>query len=223
MKAIRIAHSEGKDCRRELTKFLIGHRSTPHSSTGATPFFLMYGREMRTKLPDLCREQTVLDEATRDKDWANKLKGKAYADSKRCAQESSIEVGDQVLVRVPKLNKLSSNFDPVPRAVIAKDGGQLTIERDGTSLRRHSSHCKPYQRSDDSELPLNSADSGNSDNDRDSSMDSDAARKNVSSEVNVPPVSCERNAVPSERSLRPRSNLKQPSKLRDYVCSCDIR
>jgi len=46
MKAIRIAHSEGKDWRRELTKFLIAHRSAPHSSTGATPFFLMYGREM---------------------------------------------------------------------------------------------------------------------------------------------------------------------------------
>jgi len=39
----------------------------------------------------------------------------------------------------------------------------------------------------------------------------------------VPPISCERNAVPSERSLRPRCNLKQPSKLRDYVCSCNIR
>ena len=66
---------------------------------------------------------------TGDKDWANKLKGKAYADSKR--QESSIDVGDQVLVRAPKLNKLSSNFDPV----IAKNGGQLTIERDGASLQ----------------------------------------------------------------------------------------
>jgi len=168
---------------------------------------------MRTKLPDLCRERTVLDEANRDKDWANKLKGKEYVDSKRRAQESSIEVGDQELVRVPKLNKLSSNFDPVPRTVIAKHGGELTIERDGASLPRHSSHCKPYQRSDESELPLNSADSGNSDNDRDSSMYSDEARKNVSSEVNVPPVSCEHNAVPSERSLRPRCNLKQPSKL----------
>ena len=28
----------------------------------------MYGREMRTKLPDLCHERTVVDEATRDKD-----------------------------------------------------------------------------------------------------------------------------------------------------------
>ena len=35
-------------------------------------------------------------------------------------------------------------------------------------------------------------------------MYSDAERKNVCSEVNVPPVSWERNAVPSERSLRPR-------------------
>ena len=165
MKAIRIAHSEGKDCRRELTKFLIAHSSTPHSSTSATPFFLMYGREMRTKLPDLCREQTVLVEATHDKDWANKLKGKAYADIKRRAQESSIEVCDQVLVRAPKLNKLSFNFVPVPRTVIAKHGGELTIERDGASLRCHTSYRKPYQRSDYSELPHNGAESGNSGND----------------------------------------------------------
>ena len=88
-----------------------------------------------------------------------------------------------MLVRAPKLNKLSSNFDPVPRTVIAKHEGELTIERDGASLRRHSIHCKPYQRIDDSELLLNSADSGNSDNDRDSSMYSDEARKNGSSEV----------------------------------------
>ena len=104
-----------------------------------------------------------------------------------------------------------------------KNGEELAIERDGASLRRHASHCKPHQRSNDSELPLNSADSGNSDSDRDSSMDSDAARKNVCSEVNVPPISCERNAGPPEPSLRPRCNLKQPSKLRDYVCSRDIR
>ena len=113
----------------------------------------------------------LLDEATHEKDWANKLKGKAYADSKCHVQESSIKVGNQVLVRAPKLNKLSCNFYPVPRTVIAKHGGELTIERDSASLRRHTSHCKPYQRIDDSELPLNSADSGKSDNDRDSWVD----------------------------------------------------
>ena len=132
---------------------------------------------LRLKSIKLSKLSNCLDEATRDKDWANKLNGEAYADTKRRAQESSTEVGDQVLVRTPKLNKLSSNFDRVPRTVIAKNGGQLTIERDGASLHRHSSHCKPYQRSDDSELPLNSADSGNSDIDRDSSMHGDVARK----------------------------------------------
>ena len=90
-------------------------------------------------------------------------------------------------------------------------------------MRRHTDHCEPYQRSDDSELPHNSADSGNSDNDRDSSVDSDAARKNVCSEVNLRlylanVLQCRLNVL-----LRPRCNLKQPSKLRDSVCSCGIR
>jgi len=110
MKAIRIAHSEVKDWRHELTKFLITHRSIPHSSSGATPLFVMYGREMRTKLPDLCREQTVLDEATHDKGCVNKLKRKVYADIKRHAQESFIDLGDQVLVGAIKLNELTSKL-----------------------------------------------------------------------------------------------------------------
>ena len=211
MKAIRIAHSEGKDWRRELTKFLTAHRSTPHTSTGATPFFLMYGREMRTKLPDLCREPTILDEESRDKDWENKLKGKAYTDSKRNAQECNIKVGDQVLVKVPKTNKLSSNFDPVPRTVVSKEGGEVTVERDGTTLRRHSNFFKPYRHSDNS---------GNTDESREVSPEEDGGSRNVET-VQDDSDSLESNVLPTsvDCKSRPQRNVRPPVKLRDYVCA----
>ena len=53
MKSVQIAHIEGKEWRQELQTFLIGFRSTPQVITGTTPFYIMFGREMQSKLPDL--------------------------------------------------------------------------------------------------------------------------------------------------------------------------
>lgn len=47
LKAIRIAHSEGKNWKKELNKFLVAYRSTPHSVTGKSPFEIMYGRKVK--------------------------------------------------------------------------------------------------------------------------------------------------------------------------------
>ena len=80
-----------------------------------------------------------------------------------------LAIGDQVLVRAPKLNKLSSNFDAVPRTVVAKHRGGVTIERDGAPLRHHiiqatasshkplrchTSHCIVIQATASSYKPL---------------------------------------------------------------------
>ena len=64
----------------ELSKFLMAYRSTPHVSTGASPYFLMFGREMRTKLPalDFGQAEHQLMEEIRDRDWINKMKRKEY-------------------------------------------------------------------------------------------------------------------------------------------------
>ena len=42
---------------------------------GATPAFLMFGREIRTKLPELGRDKFVLSEEICDRDWRNKVPG----------------------------------------------------------------------------------------------------------------------------------------------------
>lgn len=73
MKSVQIAHIEGKDWRQELQTFLTAYRSTPQMTTGATPFYLMFGREMRSKLPDLRREAPITNEEVRDRDWSRKL------------------------------------------------------------------------------------------------------------------------------------------------------
>ena len=51
MKRVRIAQAEGRDWRSELDKFLIMYRSTVHTITGVSQ--LLFGRKIRTKLPEL--------------------------------------------------------------------------------------------------------------------------------------------------------------------------
>ena len=80
LKSLKVVEVEGKKWKDELDKFLLAYRTTPQSSTGATPAFLMVGRELKTKLPELRPNKSVLDESTRDRDWNQKLAGKMYGD-----------------------------------------------------------------------------------------------------------------------------------------------
>ena len=45
-KAIRTAHVEGKDWRKELDIFLLNYRATPHAITGTSPAKIMFGRDV---------------------------------------------------------------------------------------------------------------------------------------------------------------------------------
>ncbi|CAC5425643.1 unnamed protein product [Mytilus coruscus] len=55
MKNIRAAEIERKSWKQSMYQFLRQYRMTPHSSTGVTPFKLLFGRESNTKLPSVSR------------------------------------------------------------------------------------------------------------------------------------------------------------------------
>uniref|UniRef100_A0A0A9Z8X2 30S ribosomal protein S2 n=1 Tax=Lygus hesperus TaxID=30085 RepID=A0A0A9Z8X2_LYGHE len=67
---------------------------------------------------------------------------KKYVDNRRHAKHHSIEEGDKALVRQPKVNKYTTNFDPNPYNVIAIKGTQVTAVRDGKTLVRNASMFK---------------------------------------------------------------------------------
>jgi len=139
-----VAQVEGKDWRKELPKFLLGYRSTLKVSTGSTPASLMFGRGLKTKLPELRGERSVLDESSRERDWHHKLEHKEYADSKRGATSSSVAPGVKVLLRNTKApGKLRPNFESTPYTVLTKEGNEVMVESEhGVAYQRDSSYSK---------------------------------------------------------------------------------
>ncbi|XP_061196525.1 uncharacterized protein K02A2.6-like [Saccostrea echinata] len=87
LKAIRTAHVEGKDWRKELLKFLSAYRSTPHTVTGVAPNKLIFRYPVKTKIPSLPERE---EEDIRVKDWMKKKKEKEYADKSKNAKHSQI-------------------------------------------------------------------------------------------------------------------------------------
>ena len=143
MKAIKTIRAEGGDWRKELNKFLKAYRSTPHSVTRVSPAELMYGRKMRTKLPEISLKYTGCDEEVRSRDRKYKEKGKEYHDHKFHVKEGQVEVGDVVVLQQRKENKLSSNFLSEPYKVIEKKGNSVQIEStEGVQKRRNVIHMK---------------------------------------------------------------------------------
>ena len=201
LKALRIAKVEGRDWKKELNRFLMAYRSTPQTTTNASPYFLMFGREMCTKLPEIKREVQIGSEEVRERDWENKIKGKIYADGKRKANSSEVETGDQVLLKNQKTNKLSPNFCPEPFEVVNKDGGEVTVRSEqGVETKRNVALVRKYK----------------SDKNVNTTEDDDIA-ENASGENEL---TTRREVLQSPTtSERPRRKIQKPERLKDYVLS----
>ena len=74
------------------------------------------------------------------------LSQKEYVDAKRIAVASEVEIGDKVLLRNSKTNKLSPNYDPNPCEVVDRKGGEVTIRSTADAeIKRNVSFVKKYQ------------------------------------------------------------------------------
>ena len=144
MKRIRIAEVEGQDWRRELLKYVTKYRKINHATTGRSPAELLFNRKIRGKLLEL-QSDHCSDLEVRDRDAEFKAKTEAYADERRNARPSYIQVGDQVLARQEKTDKLSLTCNPTPYQVVSMTGNRVVVESQGGALySRNSSHVKKF-------------------------------------------------------------------------------
>lgn len=129
-KALAASKLEGTNWRRALELY-VHHRNTlvPHSRLGITPFELMVGWRYRGTFTSLWHpDKPELDRLdVRERDDLTKLKSKRDADESRGAKESTIKVGDWVLLAQQRRNKTDATFSGERFRVLAKDGAKLVV------------------------------------------------------------------------------------------------
>ena len=159
-KALKTAKLDGRPWRQELQRFLLCYRTTPHSTTGVPPAELLFNRTIRGKLPVLKKRVVRRHGEAKEMDEKRQSYNKRYSDKRRHAKKSSIRIGDSVLIRQEKRNKLTANFNSQPYTVISRKKSEITAtNKHGHTVTRNVSHCKLIPRtasesgseSDDSE------------------------------------------------------------------------
>ena len=110
-------------------------------STGFCQAELVFGRKIRTRLPNtLSRENSSVEEARENDDKAKQIQ-KRYKDAKPYVRDHSIKVGDQVLLKQKK-SKSQTAYNPEPFIVTEVKGHQITADKQEKSLTRDAQKWK---------------------------------------------------------------------------------
>ena len=135
------ARLEGNDPKAELNKHLLMYNATPHPSTGFAPAELMFGRKIRTRLPNTLPRKDSSVETARENDNKAKQIQKGYKDAKPYVREHTIKVGDQVLLKQKK-SKSQTAYNPEPFVVTEVKGHQITADKQEQTLTRDAQKWK---------------------------------------------------------------------------------
>jgi transposase InsO family protein len=158
-KSVRIAHSQGRNGKTELYRFLLDYRTTPHATTGIAPEDPLFNRQLRNRLPG---SNARIPEGKGEirikrfqlqvvKLYFNAMLGRKTKSRIGQIYETELEpqfrIGDLVLLKQSQRNKLYLPWDSSPYRVTGIKGSQITAKRRGVTVTRNSSHFKrviPY-------------------------------------------------------------------------------
>lgn len=108
------------------------YRATPHATTGTSPFELLFGGKMRTKLSILTPcNKTPATRKLRTIVKKKQLKMKAYLDTKWKAEITKLREGDCVHVRKPVRVKKGTSIFSGPMQIIRRRGKHSYELNDG--------------------------------------------------------------------------------------------
>ncbi|XP_040174169.1 uncharacterized protein K02A2.6-like isoform X1 [Anopheles arabiensis] len=129
IKAVSAAKVEKKNWNEALQEYVQIHNTRKHHSRlNATPFELLVGWRYRGSFPGLWERKTGVDRMDiREDDAHAKLISKKYADDRRGAKESSINVGDKVVVAVPQRTKTDRLFSEETFTVLTREGAKIVV------------------------------------------------------------------------------------------------
>ena len=126
-----------------MYNFLRNYRATPHATLKKAPAEILFSRNIKTRLSQITVKSS--DKQLRHTDKHSKQKMKVYADERSNVQSSKLKIGDNVLVKQPKQNKLSTPFDLKPLQITDKKGPMVPARREDKAITRNSSFFKPIR------------------------------------------------------------------------------
>ncbi|XP_062564306.1 uncharacterized protein K02A2.6-like [Armigeres subalbatus] len=130
-KTLAAARLDNVNWRKALEQYVHTHNKVrPLSRLGVTPFELLVGWKFRGTFPCLwdTHSPETLDRADiQQKDAESKLQSKKYADERRGAKFSDIQVGDAVLIAHQKKQKSDPTFSSERFTIIARDGAKVVL------------------------------------------------------------------------------------------------
>lgn len=111
-----------------LADYVAAYNSWPHNVTKVPPAELMFGRTVRSLLPNLRTDYKNTDDGElRDRDQTAKFIRNTREDTRRHALEPQIRVGDNVLVLQTKRDKADTPYKNTIHKVVQVTGGRATI------------------------------------------------------------------------------------------------
>ena len=147
-KFIQAAIAEHKDWRKELDRFLMNYRNTPHPGTGFSPSQLMFHRPVRDKLPALPSTPTQRKPFNKVRQVDRKYKDKMESNSNRKSrtQTDTVKPGDLVLIKNldKHRDKYTSVWNPTPLPVLQTKGNSILIKKNHQAILRYQDQVKRY-------------------------------------------------------------------------------
>ncbi|UYV64864.1 hypothetical protein LAZ67_3002201, partial [Cordylochernes scorpioides] len=135
---------EGKDWK-DLSRILMSYRTTPNRSTGKTPAFLLFSREIKTKLSSLVNDAEEDESNIKEFNMVYKEKMKTYNDIIRKASPHNFEIGNLVYVANLNNGKLDSNFRSEHHVILENTSinyFKLVNTKNGKIIHRNAKHLK---------------------------------------------------------------------------------
>ena len=129
-KMVHTAVAEKKDPRRVIDRYLMAYRAAPHKTTGLSPYEMMFGQKMKTKLPQNLpkKKDSDREEEARAKHDEKKRQQKKTFDGKQKAKEKKLTKGDEVLIQQQKTS-VKSPWDQEGFEVKEVKGSKLILQR----------------------------------------------------------------------------------------------
>jgi hypothetical protein len=174
----------------------------------------MFNRKVKTKLPEYQQQQVDTNSTLRDRDAQAKPKMKEYADNRYNAKMNDLKVGDSVLVRQQKRDKLSSYFDPIPYTITNIKGTMVTAKRKDHAITRNSSFFRRIN------PPTTTSTTIEENNSQSQSDDDDLPEAEITQPTPIQqpqPLRQTTPAIQQQTTPRPQRQRRLPRRLNDFV------